>query len=191
MPFVISYYCYKKISRGSIRIKVKRYILLFIASLSFIAMVKGQDMQKEPLLKAAFIYNFTKYIDWGAKNIDDFTICIIGNSPVYLPLTQIASTKTVRDKKIVVRMINKPEEITGCDVLFIPVNNSFPLSLIFTNTGKGTLTISETPGYANLGTAINFVIVNDKLKFEANVKSINDEGLKASAQLLKLAIIID
>jgi hypothetical protein len=55
---------------------------------------------------------------------------------------------------------------------------------------KGILVISEKDGYAELGAAFNFVIVNRKLKFEANVKAINSAGLTASSQLLKLAIIV-
>lgn len=168
-----------------------RNIILLIACPFFIIRATAQVPEKEPVLKAAFIYNFTKYIEWDANNGGDFTIYVIGSSPVYDQLSEIAATKTVKNKRIVIRRINTPEEIVGCNVLFIPAGNSYPLSNIFANTGKGTLIISETPGYGNMGTAINFVIVNDKLKFEANVKSINDEGLKASSQLLKLAIIID
>jgi hypothetical protein len=75
--------------------------------------------------------------------------------------------------------------------LFISQNSSIPLDdILAKTTGKGILIISEQDGYAELGTAINFVIVNRKLKFEANVKAINAAGLTASSQLLKLAIII-
>ncbi len=53
------------------------------------------------------------------------------------------------------------------------------------------LTISEEPGMAKQGTAFNFVIINDKLKFEANLKAIYLAGLKAGSQLLKLGILVD
>lgn len=191
MRVVISYNFYKNICLKENYGALRRYSIFFAACILFPATSPAQVPEKESTLKAAFIYNFTKYIEWDANNADDFTIYIMGNSSIYEPLSEIASTKTVRNKRIVIRRINTPEEITGCNVLFISAGNSYPLTTIFANTGKGTLTISETPGYANMGTAINFVIVNDKLKFEANVKSINDEGLKASSQLLKLAKIID
>jgi hypothetical protein len=58
-------------------------------------------------------------------------------------------------------------------------------------TNKGTLTVSDEPGLAKQGTAFNFVLVHDKLKFEANLKALYLSGLKVSSQLLKLAIIID
>ncbi|MES1224887.1 MAG: YfiR family protein, partial [Bacteroidota bacterium] len=56
---------------------------------------------------------------------------------------------------------------------------------------KRTLTVSEEEGYAKRGTAFNFVIKNDKLKFESNLNAINAAGLKAGSQLLKLAILVN
>lgn len=150
----------------------------------------AQNAEEEPTLKAAFVYNFTKYIDWDSDT-NDFTIGVIGASPVYDALQEIAKSKTVKGKRIIVRRFNKPEEITTCNILFISANIPYALSSILDKTNKGTLTISEANGFAEQGTAFNFIVVHDKLKFEANVKSINAAGLKASSQLLKLAKIVD
>lgn len=172
-------------------VKIKSSAVFFM--IYFLAASTGtaQVAEKESILKAAFVYNFTKYIEWNTSTSNDFTIGILGNSYIYEPLIEIAATKTVNDKKIIVRRFNSPEEITVCDILFISFDNTYSVSSILSKRDKGTLTISESPGYAKMGTALNFVIVDDKLKFEANVKSINNEGLKASSQLLKLAIIVD
>lgn len=150
----------------------------------------SQASEKESDLKAAFIYNFTKYIDWGSVS-DPFIIGVVGSSPVFNSLQEIAATKTVNDKKIVIRHFNDPDEITSCNILFISANSYFSLASVLARIDKGTLTISEQPGFAELGTAFNFVVDHDKLKFEANIKSIDEAGLKASSQLLKLAIIIN
>ena len=184
-------YFLKKIKVSGVCNSLKKCSSLFAVHLLVIAAVAAQTPEKESILKAAYIYNFTKYIDWDSINTSDFTIGVIGNSSIYEPLNDIASTKTVNDKKIIVRRFYSPAEIAGCNILFISSDIQFSIFSILSKTGKGTLTISETPGYAKMGTALNFVIVNDKLKFEANVKSIMDEGLKASSQLLKLAIIVD
>jgi len=116
---------------------------------------------------------------------------VLGSSSIYNSLLEISKTKTVNDKRIVILHFNKPEEITNCNILFISANSSHSLTPILAKVNKGTLTISEEAGLAEEGTAFNFVVINDKLKFEANVKSINAAGLKASSQLLKLAIIVD
>lgn len=153
---------------------------------------QGQSPEEEYTLKAAFVYNFTKYINWGpSASENDFIIGIFGTSAIDEPLEQIAKTKTVNDKKIVIIHFDKPENISFCNILYIPNNVPFPLYSIITRVNHGTLTISETEGYAEQGTAFNFVLVKDKLRFESNVKVINLAGLKASSQLLKLAIIVE
>lgn len=148
---------------------------------------------KEYELKAAFIYKFTNYIEWDPQIANDnFIIGILGTSPIESKLTEIANTKKVNNKKIIIRKYNKPAEIGLCHILFISQNTSGPLKDIISKVaGKGTLIISEKAGYAAQGTGINFILANNKLKFEANPKALNAAGLKASSQLLKLAIIVD
>ena len=151
-----------------------------------------QSQEEEYNLKAAFVYNFTRYINWGSFTPEnEFIIGIIGSSSIYEPLKDIAKSKTVNDKKIVIRRFDKTEDITYCNILYIPRNSSIPLYSIFTKVNSGTLTISEEEGFARQGTAFNFVLVKDKLKFESNIRAINSAGLKASSQLLKLAIVIE
>ena len=169
----------------------KTVMLLFFIVCSFIPR-QQKDKVSEYNLKAAFIYNFTKYIDWkSSQDENEFIIGVIGSSPINDPLGEIVKTATVDNKKITIKRFSKPDDISFCNILFIPRNCGFPLDDILAKTNeKGMLIVSEQDGYAGLGTALNFVIVNRKLKFEANTKAINDAGLTASSQLLKLAIIV-
>jgi hypothetical protein len=148
--------------------------------------------EQEADLKAAFIYNFINYIDWDAgNNNSDFVIGIVGSSDVTRSLIGFSKGKTAKEKKIIIRVFNRPEEIENCQILFIPRDLPFSLHSILEKTDKGTLTISEETGFAEQGTALNFYIQNDKLKFEANIKAIDGAGLKAGSQLLKLARIVN
>jgi hypothetical protein len=170
---------------------LKRFIfLLFICCLS--GTVVAQGSEKEANLKAAFIYNFTKYIDWGIYNDRNaFVIDILGDAPIANSLEQIAKDNTVNGKPIVVHILENLREVTDCDILFISRNCGFTLDKILPAIGKGVLTISEKPGYAEQGTAFNFIIIKNRLKFEANLKAISSAGLKAGSQLLKLAKIVE
>lgn len=164
-------------------------LLLLLTAVSGWSQNQGEE---EYVLKAAFLYNFTKYISWGPFiNDNTFTIGILGDSPIDAPLQEIAKTRTVNDKKIIVMHFANTEQMAFCNVLYISKSASMPLAAILNKVTVGTLTISETEGYAQQGTAFNFIIENAKLKFEANVRSINQAGLKASAQLLKLAKIVE
>jgi hypothetical protein len=169
----------------------KRFLLVALAG-SIAGTAGAQNAQQEANLKAAFIYNFTKYIDWGTYDRDSmFVIGIAGDSPIIESLHAIAATSRINNKKIIVKSINSSREIPDCDIVFISKKCRMPLNYILGKTRPGQLTISEQPGFAEAGTAFNFVLVNNRLKFEANLKAISSAGLKAGSQLLKLAILVD
>ncbi|MFT3682109.1 MAG: YfiR family protein [Ferruginibacter sp.] len=171
-------------------ITLRGLILLLLFSLP--AKLPAQTGEQEANLKAAFIYNFTRYIEWETDNDkNDFIIGVVGNSPITQSLIEIAKNNTVRNKRLVIKQYATAEDIQYCHILFISKKSELPLQQVLDRTGKGTLTIGEENGFAKLGTAFNFIIINDKLKFEANLKSIYSAGLKASSQLLKLAVIVD
>ena len=170
---------------------LKRCLFFVIIGFACSANVQAQNSVEESNLKAVFIYNFTKYIDWDISASDDFVIGVIGSSPVYTYLKDIARTKTVNDKRIVLKHFTNPDDITFCNILFISGNSTFSLSSVLSRTNTGTLTIGEEPGFAEMGAALNFFVDKDKIKFEANVRSLKAAGLKASSQLLKLARIVN
>jgi hypothetical protein len=152
----------------------------------------AQSQEKEANLKAVFIYNFINYIDWGnEENGNEFVIGIIGSSEIDNPLAAIAKTNLAKNKTIVIRHFNKVEDIRNCQILFIPKNSPFSLKAVLEKIERGMLTVSDEPGVAKQGAAFNFVLVNGKLKFEVNLKSVYLSGVKVSSQLLKLAIIVD
>jgi hypothetical protein len=173
--------------------KVKLRYILFMILIARGAFASSQSEAEEYNLKAAFIYNFTNFIDWGTASVDEpFVIGIIGSSLINEPLAEIARTKTVNNRRIIIRQFNNPDEITFCNILFISEKSLFPLDEILNKTAsQKTLVISERNGYALHGSCINFVVINDKLKFETNINALNAAGLKASSQLLKLAIIVN
>lgn len=164
-------------------------LLLFLIGFS----PYGQSEAQEYDLKAAYIFNITKFIYWDSTIPgNEFVIGIIDPSPIYEPLEKISKTKKVGNKKISIRQFTKVEEINNCNILFIPKNTSFSLKEILDKAkSKKILTISENEGYGKIGSAINFITIEDKLKFEVNTKTLESIGLKASAQFLKLAVIIE
>lgn len=172
-------------------IRTLQFLLMFLMVCSFSP--KPTDQPQEYTVKAAFIYKFTNYIDWDSLIPgNEFIIGVVGSSPIKGELAEIAKTKLIKDKKIIVRQYDHLDDINPCHILFISGKTSVDLDEILAKTSnKGTLTISEKEGYAARGTDINFIVIDNKLKFEANPKAINASGLKASSQLLKLAIIVD
>jgi hypothetical protein len=147
------------------------------------------DRSSEYQLKAAFIYKFTQYLEW-ENHPNEIIVGVLGNSPIYDQLVHVAISKSGSDKRITVRQFQGLRDMTPCHILFIPRKSDMPLEEILAKVPRGTLTVTERPGCAAQGAAINFIMVNNQLKFEANLKAINAAGIKASSQLLKLAIIV-
>jgi hypothetical protein len=167
-------------------------LFLFANSSLHHGYAQAKSEAEEYALKAAFVYNFTRYIEWTSSNDgDEFVIGVIGYSPLIRHLQAIAVSKSVNGKKIVVKQYYTPEEIKSCHILFIPNQINYSISSILKYTSRGTLTISEEEGYASRGTALNFVVVDNKLKFESNLRAMDAAGLKASSELLRLAIVVD
>lgn len=176
--------------------KQLRNLHIFFFSLLVLSFIFGnvvaQDTEKETNLKAVFLYNFTKYIDWqNAGNGRNFIIGVLGKSQIVTPLNLIAKTSSVEGKKIVILNFMKPDDMPHCDLLFISRTAGSSISSVVNQTGRGTLIVSEEPAGSSSGAALNLVLNDDKLRFEASLKAINSSGLKVSAQLMKLAILID
>lgn len=171
--------------------KKQIYILIILSLLGF--SFRFNSEAEEYKLKAAFIYNFTMYVEWSPPvSENEFIIGVINSSPINKHLEEIANSEKVNGKKIVIRRYDKLEDIGFCHILFIPQNCGLSLNDIIVDPDlKRTLTISEKEEYAKKGTAINFVEVDNKLKFEVNMNTLHSAGIKASSQLLKLAIIIN
>jgi hypothetical protein len=154
-----------------------------------------QTEVEEYQAKAAFMYNFTKFIEWednSLNNASTFNICILGDSPIMNPLNDLAANKKIHNKKINITKYSDAGDIKTCHMLFIPEHIS-PENLkrsLQAPSVQNALIVSEQKGDLDLGSAINFLIVNNKIKFEVNLNSLNRNNIKASSQLLKLALNI-
>lgn len=143
----------------------------------------------ENAVKAMFIYNFSKYFDWsGMESGNDFVIAVYGQSHIVKYLDEIAQRKTVNGKSILIRVISSPEEIRGCQMLFIPENVSRIISAFQERaSANGLVIISESKGSLNKGAHINLINVDGKLRFELNESRMKHDGIKFSKGLSSLA----
>jgi len=143
-------------------------------------------------MKAAFIYNFTKYIKW--PNLDNnhvFKIGVLGNSEITISLQELAAKKLIERKSIEVFHFKAVQDLKFCHILFISESeNQNVLEILSTQGNRATLTIGESEGFCERGVMINFFLQDGMVKFEMNSMSLEDAGLKVSSQLQKLARIV-
>lgn len=164
--------------------------LMFIGL--FFALV-GNVKAQVPKLQSVFIYNFTKYIDWPAEyKTGNFVIGVLGDAPITRELKKMARTKKAGTQTIEVKIFNSVGDIAKCHILFIPGAKSSFISQLTKKVGKkSTLIIGEKDGLTQKGAAINFVLKDNKQKFELSKKNAAKHKLKVSSSLEKLAIIVD
>jgi hypothetical protein len=169
------------------------FALFFIGIFSAHAANIQKNVSLESKMKAVFIYNFTNYIGWPAAIAKDvFTIGVIGPSDIVVPLKEIAETKTVQGVPIRIRYFETPEKIDSCQILFVSSPDKGKITGILAKTkGASVLTVGDAPGLAAQGIAINFVIIDGKIRFEINTDALGDAGLKVSSHLLKLGILVE
>lgn len=177
---------------------ILKAFFLFLAFIFFVIRPTGQacaDSSLEYRVKAAFLYNFTKFVKWPEKAFDDETspikICILGQSPFGEALDTIRN-KTAGGRKIEVVEAKSINNIDTCHILFISAGaeEEFFRSLEYFR-GLSILTVGDKQGFAQKGCVMNFVMVDKKVRFEINTKSAERAELKISSQLLKIAMIVE
>lgn len=143
-------------------------------------------------IKAVFIYNFTKYIEWPkAYKEGEFTIGIIGESPLYSELTKMTQTKKVANQSLQVKKFNSIDELSKCHILYLSKDKSGEISsLLKSLKNNSTLIVTEETGLVDKGAGINFIIKDNRQKFELNKGNVEKYKLKVSSSLEALAFTV-
>ncbi|MCB0409867.1 MAG: YfiR family protein [Flavobacteriales bacterium] len=143
-------------------------------------------------IKAVFIYNFTKYIEWPkAYKEGEFTIGVVGESPLYSELTKMTQTKKVANQPLQVKKFNTAEDLSKCHILYISRDKSAQLSsCIKALKNNSTLIVTEDNGLVDKGAGINFIIKDNRQKFELNKGNVERYKLKVSSNLEALAFSV-
>jgi hypothetical protein len=149
------------------------------------ATVHADDVQRrEDQFKAAYLFNFVKFVDWPASApVDTLTVCFLGGDGVLEALASGIETKRVGARKLSVRQLEQPPTVAGCEVLYADAASvDHSLSI-----GLPVLTVSDAPGFATNGGMIELFTENHRLRFVINVGHVHRAGLRISSDLLKLA----
>jgi uncharacterized protein DUF4154 len=176
----------------SLRSRWLRLAALVVLSTPLIGYAESR-MALEYQVKAAFLYNFVKFVDWPASAFpptgDAVVIGVIGNDPFGGILDQVLQGKTCcHDRKLVVRRFERIEHVSECHVLFISSSEEARLAdILQILNGASVLTVGEMGRFAERGGMIGFQRADNKLRFEINTDAASRAGLTISSQLLKLA----
>jgi hypothetical protein len=163
-----------------------------------LALVVGSAFGAEPpvlsstQIQAAFVYNFTKFVEWPAQTFRSRTqplvIGVLGEGPLAAELATIVEGRTVNGRPIVVRSISADGDIGTTQLLFVGETQDERFAAIEVGIREmPILTVGESPEFAAAGGAFRFLEQDGKLRFEINMTAVEHSGLKVSGQLQKLA----
>ena len=181
-------------SAASIWIAVARFALLALCTLcagaSLAADESPQDIEQR--VKAAFLFKFGGYVEWPERvfprNDSPLVIGVAGADVLAEELSRIASGRTMNGRPVTVRRIRSGEPVTGVHVLFISRSEAGRLGeLLPTTQGQPVLTVTETEKGLAQGSVINFVVADNRVRFEVSLAAANRNGLRIGAPLLAVA----
>ena len=174
----------------SLRFAIGRIVLLGLMSVAV-----GAQALSEYKVKAAFLYNFAKFVEWPQDAFrapdDPFTICVLGENPFGNALAEAVKGNTLNGRGFIERHITNTQEAKACQILFISSSEHDQLRAIMKElTGASILTVADTRGSAQQGSIVDFILQDNKVRFEFNTDAAERAQLKISSKLLSLAKIV-
>lgn len=137
-------------------------------------------------IKAAYLFNFTKFITWSEQSTETFNICILGDDPFNEAIDPIEQ-RLAFNRPIKLFRLTAVNKETHCHIVYVSAAvNAKSLGL----TNKNILTVGEEPAFLGQGGMVAFVKQQDKVKLQINLKCLQQSGLKISAKLLEVVEIV-
>jgi hypothetical protein len=175
---------------------LKKLAILLSCILCSVISSVAQVHPTESQVKAAYLYNFGKFVRWQADRQlrpDSLEICVLGKDPFGAVLDSTVAGESIDGRKITVTRLAKVQDAEHCNILFISTSEENRLSSILSAVQPfGPLTVSDIPSFAQRGGIIEFVAQKDKIRFEVNRFAAEQSHVMLSSELLKVAVkVID
>jgi len=167
-----------------------------VAGVFFCNIAAAQSEQlSEYEVKAAFLFNFTKFVEWPESSFDDsqtpIVLGIIGDDPFGDNLARIVAGQKVQGRGIVIRKESLGDDLRRCHVLFVSASERLHSAQILSSIQPASvLTVSDMDGFAEAGGVIQFVMQENRVRFVVNLDAATQNKLRLSAKLLALARVI-
>lgn len=192
-----------QVTRGAFRRLQTRTVWLLIkcraaagmaAALGLMMLFCQADEPTEYQVKAVFLLNFTKFVEWPSASLPSpespIDICVMGDDPFGNELDQIVAGEVVNGRKVTALRVKNGPPPKACEVLFISRPDKDTLKIL-PGLGPGVLTVGEGESFVRHGGMIAFVIVNRRVRFDINRTAAENAGLKISSKLLNVARAVE
>jgi len=153
-----------------------------------------ESVTDEYHVKAAFLYNFAKFVEWPsgtAGSSSAIAICVLGQNSFGRVLEDTVSGKAVDGKTFIVRRISEVKAAALCQILFVSSSERMRYGAILTELRTDhVLTVGESDGFIEEGGIVNLRLARGKIQIQININAAEQAGVRISSKLLSLAQII-
>ena len=171
----------------------QRALLMVLALACSISTVFAEtDTQPESKIQAAFLVKFTSYVDWPASAFGQtdspLVIGVLEDDEVADELSHLVGARTVNGHPLLIRRLAAGDAVTGSHVLFIgsKVGARLGKTLADIKT-QPILTVTEVDGALLYGSVINFIVLDEQVRFDVSLAAAESGNLKISSRLLTVA----
>jgi hypothetical protein len=143
-------------------------------------------------LKAVFLFNFAKFVEWppqaSGDTHDPFIICVLGDNPFGPSLDDVVSGKTVANRPISIREVSSPQQSQKCRILFISASErKRTRAILDALKGFSVLTVGDTEDFVANGGIVRFKVKDARVRIEIDAEAAERANLRISSKLLSLA----
>lgn len=185
---------------GSVRLVCQgaRRFLRGMACATLCALCLSSAVWAQPLgesvLKAAFLYNFAKFVEWPEQALshesEPFTICLIGEPRMAEATNEFIKDKQVHGRMVVSRAVASVADVRGCHLLFVDASTQHVEKLMTDgSTALPMLTVGESDQFLAQGGMIKLFVEHGKMRFTISPQAAERAQLKISSKLLTLGTI--
>lgn len=172
--------------------RFRRILLLLPLFLCFTVQQQPREADKDTtaILQANYLYNIAKLVEWKDAEMrsGNFIIGVMGGPNLYQELTKQYSTRTIGRQPIEVRKLPRSADVERCHILFVGRTELALLPEIYKKMqNKPTMVVTEYSGALEDGAVVNFVKVDNLLKYELNLANAHKHGLVVGSTLKNLA----
>jgi hypothetical protein len=166
--------------------------LIFAAIIGLNLNGLAQQPPSEYEVKAAFLFNFAKFVDWPQEVFADtnspIVVGVLGKNVFGDSLEKIINDRKVNNRSFQFRKYASVTEVTNCQILFVSSSEKNDFAKILGALHNASiLTVSEADGFIQAGGMINFMLQDDKIRFQISDEAAKKARLKISSKLLSLA----
>ena len=145
--------------------------------------------------KAAFLFNFAKFVDWPStvfKNEKDpIRICVLGQNPFGASLDDAVRGRDVAGRPLIAIQVSDLRQAEGCQIIFVAASERKRFKPMAAGlSAANVLTVGEVEGFVSEGGIVNFKVEDGRIRFEINLAAADQAKVRISSKLLSLARVV-